>query len=976
MSLFARLWSVIVVAMKHLFSQVGLTLATALGLITAVALVMSIPLYTDGVYYRVLSEGWAQPAGTDRPLTGARPTLPPFAFLFRYVGKPAEPRTWEQIVPLDDFLMRSAPAELGLPLQTAMRAFGTDNVQLFAEADAAYANSKEPLTWTSFGAITGFADHITLIEGVLPAVTGYDAGQPVEALIGEELATKLGLQPGETFVAFARRDGTSKQPQIPVRITGVWRATDPGDPYWFYSPATMGEQLMIPEESFLGRVATDLDEKAYLASWYLVLDTSAVHTGDVPGLVARINALQQNVSALLPGTTLGLSPVAPLQQYLRSSQLLTLLLYAFSVPIVGLLLGFVGLAVSLSVGARRNEIAVLRSRGATAPQVIGIVGVEALILGLVSLAAAAPLSRWIAQSIGRATSFLDFTGRPNLRVDMTPIIWRFGLVAILLILVAQIVPALGASRHTVVTYKQDRARSMQAPWWQRAWLDVLLLIPAAYGIYLLREQGSIAAPSLGDAFGSDPFRNPLLLLVPALVALAVTLLLLRFLPIIMSALAGLLSRSRGIGMLLATRHLSRSPGYYSSPLVLLVLTLSLSAFTASLAQTLDGHIYDRSFYRVGADLRIAEPGENATPINMSASAAPGAEVSTVEVEEEEFSGGPLWEFMPVADYLKMPDVTAATRVGRYTAGVELSGVLQGGVFLGVDRADFARAAFWRRDFSRQRLGALMNALAAEPNGVLIPEDVARRNGLRAGDTINLTVVTAGRRNPLPLKVVGTFDLFPTWYPQQDGPLFVGNLEHLFDEAGNQYPYEVWLSLVKGATAEGTLEAIQEANPLVSRWKVAAAELASERDRPERQGLLGFLSIGFIAAALLTVLGFLLYALFSFRQRFIELGILRAIGLSSGGMTAFLAWELAFLIVSGLALGTLLGVWTSQFFIPYLQVGSGPDVRIPPYEVQIAWPAIYRIWALFGALFVVALAVLAALLLRMRIFQAVKLGETA
>jgi putative ABC transport system permease protein len=207
--------------------------------------------------------------------------------------------------------------------------------------------------------------------------------------------------------------------------------------------------------------------------------------------------------------------------------------------------------------------------------------------------------------------------------------------------------------------------------------------------------------------------------------------------------------------------------------------------------------------------------------------------------------------------------------------------------------------------------------------------------------------------------MGAFDLFPTWYPQQDGPLFVGNLDHLFDEAGNQYPYEVWLDLEEGASPQRVLDAIQEANPPVNRWQVAAAELASERDRPERQGLLGFLSIGFIAAALLTVLGFLLYALFSYRQRFIELGILRAIGLSSGGMTSFLAWELAFLIASGLGLGTLLGVWTSEFFIPYLQVGSGPDVRIPPYQVQIAWPAIYRIWALFGVLFLVALIVLAA-----------------
>jgi putative ABC transport system permease protein len=124
-----------------------------------------------------------------------------------------------------------------------------------------------------------------------------------------------------------------------------------------------------------------------------------------------------------------------------------------------------------------------------------------------------------------------------------------------------------------------------------------------------------------------------------------------------------------------------------------------------------------------------------------------------------------------------------------------------------------------------------------------------------------------------------------------------------------------------------------------------------------------------------VLGFLLYALFSFRRRTVELGILRAVGLSAGQMTSALAWELVFLIATGLVAGTLLGAWISDLFIPYLQVGSGPAARVPPFLVEIAWPAIFRIYTLFGLLFVAALIVLVGLLRRMKIFQAIKLGET-
>jgi putative ABC transport system permease protein len=227
-----------------------------------------------------------------------------------------------------------------------------------------------------------------------------------------------------------------------------------------------------------------------------------------------------------------------------------------------------------------------------------------------------------------------------------------------------------------------------------------------------------------------------------------------------------------------------------------------------------------------------------------------------------------------------------------------------------------------------------------------------------------------------VEIVGAFDLFPTWYPEEDGPLFVGNLDYFYETVGWQIPYDVWLKTDDGVDFAAIDEGVRDLRLRVLNWKAPPMEIATEQRRPERQGLFGVLSVGFVAAALLTVLGFLLYAFFSFRRRFIEMGVLRAIGLSASQMTAFLAWELACLILVGLIAGTGLGAWVSHLFIPYLQVGSGPSAQVPPFVVQIAWDAIFRIYALFGGLFVVALGGLAALLLRMKIFQAVKLGETA
>lgn len=204
---------------------------------------------------------------------------------------------------------------------------------------------------------------------------------------------------------------------------------------------------------------------------------------------------------------------------------------------------------------------------------------------------------------------------------------------------------------------------------------------------------------------------------------------------------------------------------------------------------------------------------------------------------------------------------------------------------------------------------------------------------------------------------------------------MGNLENLFAQIGSQLPYEVWLQTTAEPDAALLEQALDERGLFSWSWREPYSLIAAEQQRPDRQGVFGLLSVGFIAAALLTVLGFFMYALFSLRQRFISLGILRAVGLTQRHMTIYIAFELAFLVLSGLTLGTALGTLVSEQFIPALQIGVRAVDLVPPYLVEIAWPAILEIYLLFGLMFVVALTVLATLLRRMRIFQAIKLGET-
>jgi putative ABC transport system permease protein len=982
MNFILRTFSIVLVALRRLLSQRGLALATALGLVASIALVMSVPLYTDAVYYEILKKELSQSSDESAALR-----RPPFAFMFRYVGSLYGLKEWDDIVPVDSYLSGEAVSMLNLPHKFSVRYMKTDNFRLFPTDQIAYADVRDPLAWVNFAFVTDFDQHVTFVEGATPAVASSNPDEAMEVAITKAMADQLGLQAGEEFMTFRRIDTENGQRvvQIPVRISGVWTAADPADEFWFYRLSVFDNQLFIPEASFQGRMAPLLNDEIAQALWYMILDGSDVHADDVGWLVGRIELVQQRTGTLLANTRLEISPYDALNRYRVSSRLLNILLYAFSIPIIGLLLSFIGLVVGLAVNRQRNEIAVLRSRGATALQIMGIAVLESLILGLLALGTGIPVSEQISQAIGATKSFLNFTLNSDLRVVMTTTTLRFGLAALGVTLLAQVFPSLGAARHTIISYKQETARTVRPPWWQRAWLDVILLIPAGYGAYLLQQQGSIMMP--GAAVTGSVFDNPLLFLVPALGALALTLLVLRFLPLLMFVVSWIASRTNSVGFLLATRYLARDPGFYTAPLILLILTLSLSAFTASLAQTLDNHLYDQSYYRVGADVKLVELGQSN---EASGGAVPGGGEGGGGEGEGQSSGsiapgptptpeGPRWIFVPVSEHMKAPEIQAATRVGEFSASIQGQGEWQEATLYGIDRIDFPKVAYWRRDFAPANLGALMNALAVAPEGILLRREFMRENRIRVGDAVQMRISNYGQRAEITAEVVGEIDYFPTWYPESDPeeylPIVVGNLDYIFEVSGGEMPYDVWAKTHASVDYEKMLKTLSEHDLVVVDYTAAPQRIADEQRKPERQGLFGVLSVGFLAAAFLTVLGFFLYALFSFRRRFIELGTLRAIGLSPGQMTTFLAWELAFLILLGLGAGTYLGALISQIFIPYLQVGVDVQSMTPPFQVEIAWAAIMRIYVLFVLLFVVALSVLVIFLLRMKIFQAIKLGET-
>ena len=967
--------SVVFIAAKRLWNNKGLTLCSIVGLMTAVALISSIPLYTDAANFKVLKEELSGEPGEED-----RARRPPFAFMYRYIGAWHGPVDMEDYDPVDEYLTKSVPGIIGLPKEIRTRYVKTDNFSLFPASEAAYIGIRQPLGWVNLGYIEDLRHHIDVVEGKFPSPAGADA-EVMDVLVSQAFAGETGLQIGEEYVVFQRAKAKpaegqdkaaeeAKPTQFLVRVAGVWSPMDFADPFWFYNPKSLSNSLLIAEETFRARVAPAMEDEVYAAIWYIVFDGERVRTDDVPGLVARINYASTRVSTLLPQAVLDISPLEALQNYRWTTFVMTIVLYVFSIPILGLVLYFIGLISGLVVERQRGEIAILKSRGSGDFQVIGIYALEGLMIGVIGLAAGLALGEQLALVMGNTVSFLTFGIREPLPVFITPRAIRLAVLGIGIALLASLSPAMRAARLTIVTYKRERARAMEKPVWQRFFLDFLLLIPAGYGYYILENRGTISF--LDNQGGGDPFKDPLLFLVPAITIFAVSLLIVRIFPLVMEFLAWLAAQvSKAVSIVLAFRQLARVSRQYTGSLLLLILTLSLATFTASMARTLDKSLVDRMYYKRGADYLLTEAGEN-----PEAEAEAGGEAGGASETEAEEIGG--WVFVPVSEHLKVPGINGATRVGSYPAGASIGKSSAQGRFYGIDRMEFPRIAFFRRDFAYGPLGTLMNRLALDSSALLVSPNFLYDYSLDIGDRVELAISVWGERSNIEFIIADLVKYFPTYYPddEENRYLFVGNLDYVFEQMGGLFPYDVWITTEPDLDPEEAQFQLLDYDIRVVGMRGSREAIEKEQRRPERTGVFGILSVGFVAAAILTLLGFLLHSFISFRRRFIEFGVLRAIGLSVGQMIGFLSFEQLLLIAAGITAGTGLGVWVSRLFIPFLQVGTDRHIDIPPFVVLIAWDDILKIYAVFGVMLVGAVAGMIWFLLHLKMFEAVKLGEAA
>ncbi|MER6243563.1 ABC transporter permease [Streptomyces griseorubiginosus] len=433
----------------------------------------------------------------------------------------------------------------------------------------------------------------------LPEVrVGAGSTEPVDAAVPDALARRLGVGPG---TALRVEDAFGRA--VTVRVTGVFRARG-GVGFW---PAMAGDLApgQTADQRLLVVSASALNGSAALnghltAHWSAQPDFSRIDAADLAGLRDRLRAFSGsrtdvsvlggrqpslddlNVVSGLPGAVDDLT--VPMVAA-RSS------LYLPSVMLAALALATLVLAARQLTVRRRDELALQRARGAGTPRLLGGAAAEWALTGIPA-ALAAPFLAGLLHPGARGTG-----------------VWAAVGVTLLVHAAAVLLPVLPSTR-------ARSARGARAAAAQRLGADLALAVVAVLGYLELRRHHSLlSGPGSGGAAA-----DPVLVLVPALVAGAAALLLLRLLPLASLALDAFGRRSRGVVLTLAGWHLGRRAARNAGPVVLMCLAVSVSAFATTALACLGALASEEAAFTVGADVRISPSADGSYPSSVLGSA--------------------------------------------------------------------------------------------------------------------------------------------------------------------------------------------------------------------------------------------------------------------------------------------------------------------------------------------------------------------
>ena len=512
-----------------------------------------------------------------------------------------------------DKVVRETEREIRARMSWMLRdsATGAKTATFFLSEVGSEAEADTDGPRTFFAHLPDLPEYSTIEPGGRPSSdlpAGESNGIPVvEALVPADAARNMGASVGDTFSAVPYWSDST--PYIHVLITGIFTPNDPDDEYWYlneriFNAATADSFQALPfyltEKAYFETLGGTFNQMDSVYGWLLMVDVGKLNANNSRIAYADMEGMEDRLSANL----FSYRQLSRLDEALYDYDLRLffskLPMFVILILISVVILYYVITLSSLVVEQQKGEIVLLKSRGASSAQVLSVYALEGFTIALLATVAAPFLAATAISLLGFTPAFSDLSGGDRLNILISPNAYLMSAVGGLLSFGALMIPAFQASGLSVTTFRQQSARPYSQPFYQRYYLDALLLIIGVILLRQLSEQGSVVAVGIFGELAVDQ----ILLAVPAVILIASALALLRLFPLFMRLSSALLSSFLSAGLVLGIWQMARNPTHYARLSLMLILMAGLGIFAASFGGTLQRNFEERALYSTGADVRV------------------------------------------------------------------------------------------------------------------------------------------------------------------------------------------------------------------------------------------------------------------------------------------------------------------------------------------------------------------------------------
>ncbi|HEY0827621.1 MAG TPA: FtsX-like permease family protein, partial [Bacilli bacterium] len=442
---------------------------------------MSIPMYADGALKRVVAKS----------LAGKSDGLPAGSVLIRYQASGGDKADLDSLADVERYIKKDIPAEIGFPYQTYVASKSIRNSQIKPVDPEKVDPSKR--RQMSIQTMSGLAENTEITNGQM--YSNKVSNGFIEAVVMEDSLFRNVIRIGDEFT-YPVSGGSGVY--LKIKVVGSYKPNDENNPYWYQGFEGIVNSFMISDEVFTDYVLEQKKIALNLANWYYAFDLREIQTNQLASMTKTLKRLDIVLFQKLKDTKLDISFLPMLGEFKKQSLQLQSLLFTLAIPMIAMVFYYIAMNARQSLERQRNDIAVLRSRGGSTGQIIWIYLLENLLLGGLAILIG-PFAGWfMAKSIGSSSGFLTFVDRQSIPVGISVETIFYGLIAVLIAIIASLIPAVVFAGSSIVGAKQQLARADKRPLWQKWYLDIALLGLSGYGWYLFNERQIISLQAGSD----------------------------------------------------------------------------------------------------------------------------------------------------------------------------------------------------------------------------------------------------------------------------------------------------------------------------------------------------------------------------------------------------------------------------------------------------------------------------------------------